>query len=201
MDVPPHFVPFGMIEDPYADELAQRSAEFARHAAFDDPTPPQGLPVWNPSPPLVPAAAPPSAAPEPAAPETEATAEYDPPLAAQLSLGQRFELAFAEHDHERDLGVDGSGETAGAFPEDDDLDLPMPDLEVDPFDSTLEITRDLTAAYGSRFEPLAPAEQPVSPPAPMSAPPSCWRWASWGRPRAPSSPTRRRSSRGTSGSR
>ncbi|MEV4413577.1 hypothetical protein [Catellatospora sp. NPDC049609] len=31
-------------EDPYADELAQSSAEFARHAAFDEPTPAHGSP-------------------------------------------------------------------------------------------------------------------------------------------------------------
>ena len=32
-------------EDPYADEFAQTSAEFARHAAFDEPTPVNGSPV------------------------------------------------------------------------------------------------------------------------------------------------------------
>ncbi|GHJ46215.1 hypothetical protein Cs7R123_35570 [Catellatospora sp. TT07R-123] len=33
-----------LAEDPYADELAQASAEFARFAAFDEPTPAHGLP-------------------------------------------------------------------------------------------------------------------------------------------------------------
>ncbi|GIH10457.1 hypothetical protein Rhe02_85240 [Rhizocola hellebori] len=86
-----------MTEDPYADELAQRSAEFARHAAFDDPTPPQGLPqldpaslapipvAWNPPPPI-------PAIEEPTDPDPG----YDPPLAAQLTLGQRFGMAFTE---------------------------------------------------------------------------------------------------------
>ncbi|MEV0454376.1 hypothetical protein [Catellatospora methionotrophica] len=32
-------------EDPYADEFAQTSAEFARHAAFDEPTPVNGSPT------------------------------------------------------------------------------------------------------------------------------------------------------------
>ena len=32
-------------EDPYADEFAQTSAEFARHAAFDEPTPVNGSPA------------------------------------------------------------------------------------------------------------------------------------------------------------
>ncbi|WP_144121708.1 hypothetical protein [Catellatospora sichuanensis] len=35
-------------EDPYADEFAQTSAEFARHAAFDEPTPVNGSPVLGP---------------------------------------------------------------------------------------------------------------------------------------------------------
>ncbi|GIF79429.1 hypothetical protein Cba03nite_07780 [Catellatospora bangladeshensis] len=41
-------------EDPYADELAQSSAEFARHAAFDEPTPSHGSPRLSadPAPPV-----------------------------------------------------------------------------------------------------------------------------------------------------
>lgn len=41
-------------EDPYADELAQGSAEFARHAAFDEPTPAHGSPrlAAEPAPPV-----------------------------------------------------------------------------------------------------------------------------------------------------
>jgi hypothetical protein len=67
----PSFTPFPFSsadEDPYADELAQRSADFALNSGFDDPTPPQGLPLITP--PV--ASAPP------------------------LSLGQRFGLAFPD---------------------------------------------------------------------------------------------------------
>jgi hypothetical protein len=100
--VQPRFTPFSAVtEDPYADELAQRSAEFARHAAFDDPTPPQGLPQLSPPPAPIPVAW----TPPPPLPPTELTAPieeqevdtepgYDPPLAAQLTLGQRFGMAF-----------------------------------------------------------------------------------------------------------
>lgn len=97
--VQPRFTPYAAAtsEDPYADELAQRSAEFARHAALDDPTPAQGIPAltappvaWTPPPP-VPAefTAPlPESPPEPD--------DFDPPLAAQLTLGQRFGMAFSD---------------------------------------------------------------------------------------------------------
>jgi hypothetical protein len=100
--VQPRFTPFASItEDPYADELAQRSAEFARHAAFDDPTPPQGLPqIPAPPPAPIPVAwsAPPPVPTELTAPIEEQPTDpepgYDPPLAAQLTLGQRFGMAF-----------------------------------------------------------------------------------------------------------
>ncbi len=92
------FTPFSAItEDPYADELAQRSAEFARHAAFDDPTPPQGMPqLGTPAPP------PPVAWNAPPPPPVEGPgADTDPPLAAQLTLGQRFGMAFGDlHAHD-----------------------------------------------------------------------------------------------------
>jgi hypothetical protein len=139
--VQPRFTPFAAItEDPYADELAQRSAEFARHAAFDDPTPPQGLPQL-PSPPPAPI---PVAwnAPLPPPPPTELTAPieeqpadpepgYDPPLAAQLTLGQRFGMAFNDL-----LGRDNP------FAQDDPLDdrLAPPRLNE-------SVTTDLSSVY------------------------------------------------------
>ena len=142
-----------MTEDPYADELAQRSAEFARHAAFDDPTPPQGLPqlntpppapipvAWTPPPPL------PSAEPTvPAAPIDEQAAEpepepdYDPPLAAQLTLGQRFGMAFNDL-----LGRDDP------FAHDDDpLNERLPSTRL-----AESVTTNLSAAY----EVPAPADE------------------------------------------
>lgn len=98
---PPHFVPFSLAEDPYADELAQRSAEFARHAAFDDATPPTGLPslspTWQPpvlSPPV--GGAPQAEESALTAPVSHEQSDPDPPLAASLSLGQRFEMAFGQ---------------------------------------------------------------------------------------------------------
>ncbi len=98
------FTPYSAVsEDPYADELAQRSAEFARHAAFDDPTPQQGLPQLNTPPPSpLPVAWSP---PPPLPTQLEGASDYelaapepssDPPLAAQLTLGQRFGMAFSD---------------------------------------------------------------------------------------------------------
>lgn len=89
--LPPRFdpfpSPFNHSEDPYADDLAQRSAEFARNAAydvgFDDPTPPQGLPQIGPPPPV-------AWSPPPLPPAVE---QDDPPLAA-LTLGQRWGEVF-----------------------------------------------------------------------------------------------------------
>jgi hypothetical protein len=108
--LPPSETPYGaaayglvnssFAEDPYADELAQRSAEFARHAAFDPsypdsgfdaPTPPQGLPQIGAPPPI--SWSPP---PAPEAVEEPAEPESDTPIAAQLSLGQRFGMAFGD---------------------------------------------------------------------------------------------------------
>ncbi|RKE08404.1 hypothetical protein C8E86_3255 [Catellatospora citrea] len=71
-------------EDPYADEFAQTSAEFARHAAFDEPTPLNGspllgaddtgpIPVFTPYHPG-PAAAPPEVIPIPVMPPLPAGA-------------------------------------------------------------------------------------------------------------------------------
>jgi hypothetical protein len=85
--------PFDSGEDPYADDLAQRSAEFARNAAydvgFDDPTPPQGLPLIGPPPP-------PAWSPPPLPPVVE---QEDPPLAA-LTLGQRWGEVFGTSEAE-----------------------------------------------------------------------------------------------------
>lgn len=115
--VQPHFKPFSFVsdEDPYADELAQRSAEFARHAALDDATPPTGLPLVSP-------AAPPVSwtAPTPAA-----GTDPDPPLAAQLSLGQRFGMAFTE---------DEVHTSFNGFPPDDKPDDKPDDLLDDKLD-------------------------------------------------------------------
>jgi hypothetical protein len=67
---------------PTGDESAQRAADFAREVSFDDPTPPQGMPVIS---------GPPPAAWAPPAP--------DPMPASGLSLGQRFGMAFGEELH------------------------------------------------------------------------------------------------------
>ncbi len=114
---PPHFVPFSMAEDPYADELAQRSAEFARHAAFDDPTPPQGLPSlpprWG------------------TGANSSGDTGDDPPLAASLSLGQRFELAFAEELEDGEEEPEDTQALAAAGPSPRLDSLAQPETAVD----------------------------------------------------------------------
>ncbi len=149
------YVPAESSEDPYADELAQRSAEFARHAAhdngsfdngsfdFDAPTPQQGLPqigapppiAWSP-PPLPPAMTPPVAPAE----------EEDPPLAA-LTLGQRFGMAFPDAESpalppiEDAEPEDAEAELPQRIPAEPDVPQDVPDPPVQPLEDKAQLSK------------------------------------------------------------